>query len=96
MRKNKRTITAILLIVLLGITCILAVLGVSYWHSTHGNVEGEKQTDVSTTVEESPVEEITLTTSPAKENTNDGGIDGHLPAVDTSDEYVILSGHSLE
>lgn len=59
---------------------------------------GKKEETVESTTapSESPVEEITLTTSPAKENTNDGGIDGHLPAVDTSDEYVILSGHSLE
>lgn len=61
---------------------------------------GKKEEPVESTTAsiptESPIEEITLTTSPVKENTNDGGIDGHLPAVDTSDEYVILSGHSLE
>lgn len=59
------------------------------------NKNDEPTTEVPTATE-TPIEEITLTTSPSKETTKDGGIDNNLPAINSQDDIVILSGYELE
>lgn len=60
---------------------------------------GKKMPDEPTTapvVQESAIEDITLTTAMSGEKTSDNGIDGNLPDIDFDDEYEIISGYGLE